>query len=49
MALILAALLSAAVVAIGVGLIYLPAGVITAGMFGLAAVYVAMYVKARGG
>lgn len=48
MALVLVALVSSAVVAVGVGLIYLPAGVITAGLFGLAATYAAMYVKARG-
>ena len=42
------AAISAAVLAVGVGLIYLPAGVITAGLAGLAAAYAIAYISARG-
>lgn len=45
----LIAILFAAVTAVGVGLIYLPAGVICAGLFGLAGVYTARYLKVHGG
>lgn len=41
------AVLSAATVAVGVGLLSLPAGLIVAGVEGLAAVYVWIYLEAR--
>ncbi len=42
------AAISAAVLALGVGLVYPPAGVITAGLAGLAAAYATAYFSARG-
>lgn len=41
------AVASAALVAVGVGLVYPPAGVITAGVQGFAALYVLAYMEAR--
>jgi len=45
----LLAALGAAAVAVGAGLVYLPAGVIAAGVEALAAAYVIGYLEARGG
>lgn len=42
----LLAILSAAVVAVGVAMVYLPAGVIAAGIEGLAGAYVIRYLEA---
>jgi len=41
------AVLSALVVAVGIGMIYLQAGVIAAGVEGLAGAYVLRYLEAR--
>jgi uncharacterized membrane protein YfcA len=46
-ALVALAVASAGLVAAGVGLIYPPAGVITAGLLGLAGAYVGAYLLAR--
>lgn len=42
------AVLSALLIVVGVGLVYLPAGLITAGASGLAGAYVIAYLSARG-
>lgn len=47
-AVVLAAV-SAALLAIGIGLIYAPAGIIAAGLLGLTAAYLLAYYHARGG
>jgi hypothetical protein len=41
------AVVGAAVVAVGVGMVYRPAGVIACGLFMLAAAYVVGYLEAR--
>lgn len=41
------AVLSALVIAVGVAMVYLPAGVITAGIEGVAGAYVLRYLEAR--
>ena len=45
---ILCAALSAVVVSVGVGLVFVPAGVIVAGLFGLVGCWSVAYVKAKG-
>ena len=47
MALIVYAVLSAVVVSVGVGMVFVPAGVICAGLLGLAGCYAAAYLKAK--
>lgn len=41
------AMLSALVIAVGVAMVYLPAGVIALGVEGVAGAYVATYLKAK--
>ena len=48
MALIVGAVVSAAVVCVGMGLVFVPAGVIVAGLFGLVGCWSVAYVKAKG-
>lgn len=45
----LPAVVSGALIAVGCGLVYLPAGLIVAGLLGFAALYVSAYLKARAG
>lgn len=45
---IVVAALSALVVAVGVGMVFVPAGVICAGVLGLVGCYSVAYVKAKG-
>lgn len=48
MALIVLAVLSAVAVSVGVGMVFVPAGVICGGLLGLAGCYLTAYVKAKG-